>query len=96
MKEPLCLFLGLWLLMAGCLKPVPPEPLAPVVVEVRTLPPIHGTSIEVEADAAPPIKTWLSKEEVEEQRLKDAIEKAAQEDPCQKGDPLCEHIQSAP
>lgn len=96
MKEPMFLFLGLWLLVAGCLKPLPPEPTPPVLIEVRTLPPIHNASPEVEVDAAPPVKTWLSKEEVEAQRLQEAIEKAASEDPCQKGDPLCEHIQPSP
>ena len=96
MKEPLFVFLGLWLLVAGCLKPLPPEPIPPVLVDVRQVTPIHTITVMPEEDASPPIKTWLSKEEVDAQRLQEAIDKAAQEDPCQKGDPLCEHIQSTP
>lgn len=90
MKEHLYLILGLWLLTTGCLRPLPPASEPPVVVEVRRLPPpmVYGTMVE-EEDAGPVLKTWLSKEELDEQNLQKAIEKAAAEDPCQKGDPLC-------
>lgn len=89
-------YLILGMMVAGCLKPLPPEPTPAVVVDVQHLPPIHVAQPTVEEDAAPPIKTWLSKEELDARRLQEAIERAAAEDPCQKGDPLCEHIQHAP
>lgn len=80
------------LMLAGCShsQALPAEP-APVVVEVRRLPPtrIKGETVE---EFTPPVKTWLSREELDQQRLQQAIEKAAQEDPCQAGDPLCDHI----
>ena len=85
--------IALGLLLAGCSHStaLPAEP-APVVVVIRQLPPtrIKGETVE---EIAPPVKTWLSREELDQQRLQQAIEKAAAEDPCQKGDPLCEHIQ---
>ena len=85
------IYLGL-LLLTSCShsSALPAEPAA-VVVVVRQLPPtrIKGEMVEM---IEPPIKTWLSREEVDQQRLQQAIEKAAAEDPCQKGDPLCEHI----
>lgn len=84
--------IALGLLLAGCSHStaLPAEP-APVVVVIRQLPPtrIKGETVE---EIAPPVKTWLSREELDQQRLQQAIEKAAAEDPCQKGDPLCEHI----
>lgn len=80
------------LMLVGCShsSALPAEP-APVVIEVRRLPPtrIKGETVE---EFTPPVKTWLSREEWDQQRLREAIEKAAQEDPCQKGDPLCEHL----
>lgn len=82
----------LGLVMLGCSHStaLPTEPAA-IVVVVRQLPPtrIKGETVE---EFTPPVKTWLSREEVDQQRLQQAIEKAAAEDPCQKGDPLCEHI----
>jgi len=97
MKELFYLSLGLWLLVAGCLKPLPPESIPVTVIEIKPPSPnlIREQAVEDE-DASPPLKTWLSKEEVDARRLQEAIEKAASEDPCQKGDPLCEHIQPSP
>lgn len=80
------------LMLAGCShsSTLPAEP-APVVIEVRHFPPTRIKDETVE-EFTPPVKTWLSREEWDQRRLQEAIEKAAQEDPCQKGDPLCEHI----
>jgi hypothetical protein len=40
----------------------------------------------------PATKTWLSREEWDQIQLREAMEKAVREDPCQAGDPLCPHI----
>jgi hypothetical protein len=86
--------LGL-IVLVGCSHSLPPEP--PYVETVTKhrlpLPRVKGQTVE---DPTPPVKTWLSKEEVEQQRLKEAIEKAAAEDPCRAGDPLCPHIRTTP
>jgi hypothetical protein len=78
------------LLLTGCSHSLPPEP-SYVIVEVKRLPAtiVKGETVE---DYTPPVKTWLSREELDQLRLQQAIEKAAAEDPCQAGDPLCEHI----
>lgn len=82
----LCLFLTIAAI--GCSHSLPPEP--PYVVTVTKIPAPRTTGEIVSVEVVePPIKTWLSKEEVDAQRLKEAIEKAAKEDPCQAGDPLC-------
>ena len=78
-------------LVAGCV-PVAALPAEPVVVEIRPVPASPPTHVAEVEDAAPPIKTWLSKEEWNQLQLQEAIEKAAREDPCQTGDPLCGHI----
>lgn len=93
MKESFYLVLGLWLLVVGCLKPLPPEPTPVMVVDIKPLPPtkVYGEIVSVEIIEAP-IKTWLSKEEVEEQRLQQEKLRKEQEDPCAKGDPLCDVI----
>jgi hypothetical protein len=84
MKESFFLILGLWLLVVGCLKPLPPTPPQPVMVDVETLPDAES-EILIEPEAGPVIKTWLSKEETVEQQKE-------QDDPCQKGDPLCDVV----
>jgi hypothetical protein len=85
--------LGL-VLLAGCSHSLPPEPPF-VIVEVRRLPPtiVKGETVQ---DESPPIKTWLSREEWDQIQLQEAIEKAAKEDPCQAGDPLCSYIRATP
>jgi hypothetical protein len=86
MKESFFLIIGLWLLVVGCLKPLPPEPPQPVMVDVKALPDAESDiQILVEPEAGPVIKTWLSKDEVKNQQEE-------QDDSCQKGDPLCEVI----
>jgi len=86
----LALFSFSLVVMAGCSHSLPPEP-APITVEVRPLPPTRVKG-EMLGMVEPPVKTWLSKEELDQLRLQQAIEKAAAEDPCQPGDPLCPHI----
>lgn len=83
-KSHLSLIVGL--LVTGCMKPLPPEPLPVIVIEVRRLPSTttHGQIIDAEV-IEPPVKTWLSKEEAEQLRKE-------QNDPCYKGDPLCDVI----
>lgn len=83
------IFLGV--VLVGCSHSLPPKP--PIVVEVRPLPipRVKGQMVSVEI-IEPPIKTWLSKDELDQLRLQQAMEKAVAEDPCQPGDPLCEHI----
>lgn len=80
------------LMLVGCShSSALPADQAPVVVVIRQLPPtrVRGEMVEM---IEPPVKTWLSHEEWDQLRLQQAIEKAAAEDPCQKGDPLCEHL----
>jgi hypothetical protein len=86
MKESFYLALGLWLLVVGCLKPLPSETTPVMIVEIKPLPPtkVYGEIVSVEIIESP-IKTWLSKEEIEEKRLQ-------QKNPCAKGDPLCDVI----
>lgn len=81
-------------LLAGCSHSLPPEPPF-VIVEVRRLPPtiVKG---EMMGMVEPPVKTWLSREEWDQIQLQEAIEKAAKEDPCQAGDPLCSYIRTTP
>jgi len=90
----LALFSFSLVVMAGCSHSLPPEP-APITVEVRPLPPTRVKG-EMLGMVEPPVKTWLSKEEWDQLRLQQAIEKAANEDPCQSGDPLCPDIRRGP
>jgi hypothetical protein len=78
------------LVLAACSHSLPPEP-AIITVEVRPLPPtrVKGEMVEV---IEPATKTWLSREEWDQIQLREAMEKAVREDPCQAGDPLCPHI----
>jgi len=92
----LCLILSL--VGIGCSHsppPLPEEPPYVVTVTKIPLPHTYGQMVEEETDAAPPIKTWLSKEELDAIRLQEAIDEAARRNPCHAGDPLCGYIEGA-
>ncbi len=80
----------------GCSHSLPPEPPYVETVTKHRLPPtvVKGEMVSAEV-IEPPVKTWLSREELDAIRLQEAIEKAAKEDPCRAGDPLCPYIPKA-
>jgi len=75
--------------MMGCLKPLPPEPPRPIVVEIRRLPPtvVKGEMIEVLPEPEPPVHTWLTGEEL--QKVLEERAKKQSDCWCSEGDPLC-------
>ena len=77
--------------LAGCMKPIPPEPPKPVVMVIPP-PPTEVQVIEIVPDPEPPVHTWMTGEELQkllDERHKQAIE-AGEE--CYEGDPLCEVV----
>lgn len=89
-------------LVVGCMRPIPPEPPKPQVIEIPPQPPIQKVDEpkvvmpEVEEEVPAPTETW-STPEAESKRLQNAetlqkaIEEAARRGDClcAPGDPLC-------
>lgn len=90
-------FIILAALLVGCMKPIPPQPPAAIVVTVQPihdLPKVKGVVVVEDTPVDPPLHTWLTQEDIDKmaaQRLQDAMETAIKKDSCMchPGDPLC-------
>src|SRR5512135_2413284 len=87
----------LTVMMVGCVHAEshsPPEPPPATVVVVEKVPVSHSPVVQVEEKTEPPIKTWLTEEDLNQIRaeaLSRAMEEAVKKDQClcHAGDPLC-------